>query len=72
MLQAECEGLASCWLGWFNRRAVRRALGLPWRAKIDNLLCLGATGFDHTAPKTAKTVGSNSPLPRLRKRLSSP
>lgn len=56
LLQAECEGLASCWLGWFNRRAIRQVLGLPWRAKIDNLLCLGLPLDPTVRPKIRKPL----------------
>jgi len=41
VLQATEEGLGTCWLGWFNARAVKKELGLGWRARIDILLSVG-------------------------------
>ena len=40
-LQAAELGLGSCWLGWFNERAVKRLLGLPRSAKLDVMFSLG-------------------------------
>jgi len=41
ILQAAELGLGTCWLGWFNRRAVRKALNLPKATTIDILFSLG-------------------------------
>ena len=41
MLQAAEEGLGTCWLGWFDESAVRKALGLPRGAKVDIIIALG-------------------------------
>ncbi len=41
VLQAAEDGIASCWLGWFNERAVKRRLSIPRRKKVDLLICLG-------------------------------
>lgn len=41
VLQAAEEGVASCWLGWFNEGAVKKSLGIPRGKKVDLLLCLG-------------------------------
>lgn len=41
VLQAVEEGLGSCWLGWFNERAVKRRFGLSRGQKVDLLICLG-------------------------------
>lgn len=40
-LQAEAEGLGACWLGWFDEKGVRRALGLPRATRIDVLFSVG-------------------------------
>jgi len=40
-LQATELGLGTCWLGWFNERAVKKVLGLPNSKKIDVMISLG-------------------------------
>jgi nitroreductase len=41
VLQAEELGLATCWMGWFNYRKARRALGIPRTHKLVALMPLG-------------------------------
>jgi nitroreductase len=41
VLQAAEEGLGTCWIGWFDERAVRKLLGLPRGAKVDIIISLG-------------------------------
>ncbi len=41
ILQAEDLGLGTCWIGWFNERAVKSTLNIPQRKKIDMLIALG-------------------------------
>ncbi len=41
VLQAEELGLGSCWIGWFNERAVKQVLDIPHYKKIDILIALG-------------------------------
>ena len=41
VLEAEDLGLGTCWIGWFNERAVKSALGVPQSKKIDILIALG-------------------------------
>jgi nitroreductase len=45
VLQAAELGLGTCWIGWFNRRAARRALGVPWHVQV---VCLIAVGYPRT------------------------
>ena len=40
-LQAAELGLGTCWLGWFNEKALKNVLDLPKSAKVDVALCLG-------------------------------
>jgi nitroreductase len=40
-LQAEELGLATCWLGWFDEKAVKKALNVPRGKRIDVMLALG-------------------------------
>jgi nitroreductase len=44
VLQAESLGLGTCWVGWFNKRRVRKTLGIPKRYKIVAMLSLGYVG----------------------------
>ncbi len=41
VLQAEDLGLGTCWIGWFNERAVKSILNVPQYKKIDILIALG-------------------------------
>ena len=41
VLQAEEMGLGTCWLGWFNESAVKKALSIPKDKKVDVLITLG-------------------------------
>ena len=41
VLQAEEEGLGTCWLGWFNEKAVKRILELRAGDKVDVIISVG-------------------------------
>jgi len=41
VLQAAEEGLATCYIGWFNEKGAKKALGISKRKKIDILIALG-------------------------------
>jgi nitroreductase len=41
VLQAEEMGLGTCWMGWFNSRRARKALGIPRKYKVMALLPVG-------------------------------
>jgi nitroreductase len=41
VLEAEELGLGTCWIGWFNERAVKSVLNIPQNKKIDILIALG-------------------------------
>ena len=41
VLQAEELGLGTCWIGWFNEKAVKKSLKIPDSKKVDVLLTLG-------------------------------
>ncbi len=41
ILQAEELGVGTCWLGWFNEKAVKKVLGLPKSTKIDIMISVG-------------------------------
>lgn len=41
IVQAQQEGLGTCWLGWFNEKAVKETLGIPKNKKVDVLISVG-------------------------------
>ena len=41
VLQAEEEGVGTCWLGWFNEKKVKKILNIPNRKKIDIIISMG-------------------------------
>ena len=41
ILQAEELGLGTCWIGWFDEKAVKSTLNIPQSKKIDMLIALG-------------------------------
>tara|TARA_B100000315_G_C14556807_1_gene578571 strand:- start:372 stop:908 length:537 start_codon:yes stop_codon:yes gene_type:complete len=41
ILGAQAEGLGSCWLGWFNERAVKKVLKLKRTKKVNIIISLG-------------------------------
>ncbi len=65
VLQAEDLGLGTCWIGWFNERAVKSVLEIPHRKKIDILIALGyydreKTGSEHSREPIEKIASFNS------------
>ncbi len=59
ILRAVELGLGTCWLGWFNEKAVKKVLGLPKSKKIDVMISLGypevADGKDKKRKSLKKT-----------------
>jgi len=51
VLQAEELGLGTCWIGWFDERAVKSILGIPQRKKIDILIALGYYDREKICPE---------------------
>ncbi len=49
VLQAAEDGVGTCWLGWFNEKAVKELLGIPAAKKVDVLVSMGY-------PETEKEV----------------
>lgn len=41
VLQAAEDGVGTCWLGWFNERAVKKMVGIPSGKKADIMICMG-------------------------------
>jgi nitroreductase len=46
VLQAAELGLGTCWLGWFNEKALKKVLGLSKNTKVDVVLCMGCPAED--------------------------
>ena len=51
VLEAEDLGLGTCWIGWFNERAVKSILNIPKRKKIDILIALGYYNREKLGPE---------------------
>jgi len=65
VLQAEDLGLGTCWIGWFNERAVKSVLNIPRNKKIDILIALGyydreKLGTEHGREPMEKIASFNS------------
>ena len=65
VLQAEDLGLGTCWIGWFNEKAVKSILNIPQHKKIDILIALGyydraKLGPEHGREPMDKIVSFNS------------
>jgi len=56
VLQAEELGLGTCWIGWFNERAVKVTLNIPQRKKIDILIALGYYDREKLGPEHDREV----------------
>jgi len=58
-LQATELGFGTCWIGWFNEKAVKKILGVPQQRKIDYLL---AVGYDVVA---RENIPSRKPMSEI-------
>lgn len=61
-LQAVEEGLGTCWLGWFNERAVKKILDVPRGGKIDVILSLGYPEKEDVRLKNRKDLSVMSDM----------
>jgi len=61
ILQAVELGLGTCWLGWFDEKAVKKVLGLPKSKRIDVMISLG---FPELAEEKEK---KRKPLKKIRR-----
>ncbi len=60
VLQAAEEGLGTCWLGWFNEKAVKKILNLPKEKRIDLLISIGYAETEELRKKTRKSLNEIS------------
>ena len=51
VLQAEDLGLGTCWIGWFNERAVKSVLNISQHKKVDILIALGYFDKERLGPE---------------------
>ncbi|TYB30799.1 MAG: hypothetical protein FXF47_07380 [Candidatus Mcinerneyibacterium aminivorans] len=51
VLAAENEGLSTCWIGWFNKKKVRKFFDIPKKYKIYSLFALGYKDEDYEPNK---------------------
>ncbi len=58
VLQATTEGLGTCWVGWFNERAIKKALALPKPCRVEALICLGYPATPETRAKNRKPLAA--------------
>ena len=54
VLQAEELGLGTCWIGWFNERAVKSMLNIPKDKKIDILIAVGYYDREKVRPEHSR------------------
>lgn len=65
VLQAEELGLGTCWIGWFDERAVKSILDVPKDRKVDVLIAVGyydrkRLGRPHERDSMEKIAAFNS------------
>jgi nitroreductase len=60
ILQAEEEGLGTCWLGWFNEKEVKKVLGLTRNSRVDVIISLGYPVETERPGHTRKTLSEMS------------
>ena len=60
ILQAQELGIGSCWIGWFDEKALKQELKLSRDKKIDIVIALGFPEEDKAVPKTRKTLAEIS------------
>ena len=60
ILQAAEDGVGTCWVGWFNERAVKKILGIPRTKKADIMISMGYPGEESATPRTRKILDKMS------------
>ncbi len=56
ILQAQELGVGSCWIGWFNEKALKKELKLPNDKKVDIVIALGYPPEEKRVSKTRKEI----------------
>jgi nitroreductase len=60
ILQARELGIGSCWIGWFDEKALKKELRIPGNKKIDIVIALGYPAEEKAVPKTRKALAEIS------------
>jgi nitroreductase len=56
VLQAQELGIGSCWIGWFNEKALKEELKVPKDRKVDIVIALGYPLDEKSVEKSRKTL----------------
>lgn len=56
VLEATELGIGSCWIGWFDEKAVKKVLRVPKNKKIDLIISLGYAGYTGPRLKSRKPL----------------
>jgi len=56
VLKAEEQGLGTCWIGWFNLKAVRKVLDIPRKYRLVTMLSVGYAASRPTRPPARKEL----------------
>jgi nitroreductase len=56
ILQAQELGIGSCWMGWFDEKALKDELRISKNKKIDIVISLGYPAEEKVVPKTRKSI----------------
>ena len=59
-LYARSLGIGSCWIGWFDEKALKEELQISPKKKIDIVISLGYSAEDKVVPKTRKALAEIS------------
>ena len=56
VLQAQDLGIGTCWLGWFNEKAVKRVLNIQRSKSVDIIISMGYPADDQMRDKKRRTI----------------
>jgi nitroreductase len=56
VLAAEAQGLASCWIGWFKQKKVKKILKIPKKINVISLMTLGYSAEENVDVLEKKSI----------------
>ncbi|MBU9889147.1 MAG: nitroreductase family protein [Candidatus Omnitrophica bacterium] len=56
VLQAQERGIGTCWIGWFDEKALKKVLKIPQNKRIDIVIACGYPQESKTVPKARKPL----------------